>query len=267
MDNQRPERDGEGPRDGENLSDGKELFQANLSLIKRIVTYICARAHLTTVEAQDFQSHVSVKLIEHAYARLGEFKGQSTLKSFLFTVVRHLFQDYRNSLWGKWRPSAEAHRRGDLAILLERLMSRDEHPFDEACELMWTNHGVAASRQELDALRAALPIKPRRRIDSDEVLVDVPVHAPGPYEQLDMAERERQLTRLLVVLREIVETLPDQDRLILTLLYWDGRSIADIARILDLNQKALYPRIRRLLKDLRKTLEKRGFDGGALPEI
>ena len=74
------------------MSDGENFFLANLSLVKRIVAFICARHHLNAAEAQDFESIVYVKLVEDDYARLRKFKQQSSLKSFLFTVIRRLFQ-------------------------------------------------------------------------------------------------------------------------------------------------------------------------------
>jgi len=53
--------------------------------------------------------------------------------------------------------------------------------------------------------------------------------------------------------------LPAEDRLILRLRYWDGASVADIARHLSVPQKPLYRRIDRALSALRTHLELQGI--------
>ena len=45
-----------------------------------------------------------------------------------------LLLDWRNSQYGKWRPSRQATRLGRHAITLERLMSRDSLSAAEAVE-------------------------------------------------------------------------------------------------------------------------------------
>src|SRR4030095_1838679 len=47
---------------------GEALFLAQLGLIDSVVAFVCARHHLTSAEADDFSSHVRLKLIENDYA-------------------------------------------------------------------------------------------------------------------------------------------------------------------------------------------------------
>ncbi len=70
-------------------------------------------------------------------------------------VVQRLFLDHRNRQWGKWRPSAEAKRRGPLAILLERLVVRDGWTFEQAVETLRTNHRGGGGWDAPRALREA----------------------------------------------------------------------------------------------------------------
>ena len=67
--------------------------------------------------------------------------------------------------WGRWRPAAAARQVGPAAVLLERLVYRDGLPFDEACEVLRTRHGVQVSREELETCRRALPIRAARPRD------------------------------------------------------------------------------------------------------
>ena len=43
---------------------GEALFESSLELIERVISFVSARHHLPGVEADDFGSHVKLKLIE-----------------------------------------------------------------------------------------------------------------------------------------------------------------------------------------------------------
>src|ERR1019366_2147799 len=105
-----------------------------------VISFVSARHHLPGVEADDFASHVKLRLIEDDYAILRKFQRRSSLRTYLTVVIQRMFLDYRISAWGKWRPSAEAKRAGAVAVQLEQLMGRDGYRFGEACELLETNH-------------------------------------------------------------------------------------------------------------------------------
>lgn len=246
---------------------GETLFVSQLDVIGRVTSFVASRHHLAGAEADDFASHVSFKLIEDDYAILRKFEGRSSLRTYLTIVIQRLFLDYRISAWGKWRPSAEAKRAGPVAMLLDQLMGRDRYTFDEACQLLTTNHRVTASRSELERLAARLPVRLRRRFESDDVLAKVPSDAP-PVDEV-IAERDRQATseRVAGALRAAMAALGAQDRLILALRFEDGRSVAEIAGMLRLDQKGLYRRVERLLKDLRGALQARGIESAAVMEM
>ena len=246
---------------------GEALFESELELIERVISFVSARHHLPGVEADDFGSHVKLRLIEDDYGILRKFQGRSSLRTFLTTVITRLFLDYRNAAWGKWRPSAEAKRAGEVAILLERLTGRDDYSFEEACELMETNHQVTVGRTELEAIAGRLPSRVKRRFESDEALAAVPATQPEPDELIADQERAVIAARVEVALRKAMEGLGVQDRLIFALRFHDGRSLVDIARALRLDQKALYRRVERLLRALHSQLKAGGIDGEAALEI
>jgi RNA polymerase sigma factor (sigma-70 family) len=246
---------------------GEALFLSQLEVIERVISFVCARHHLSAADAEDFGSHAKLRLIEDSYARLRKFEGRSSPRTFLAIVIENLFLDYRNSAWGKWRPSAEAKRAGPAGVLLEQLLVRDGYTLDEACELMKLNHGVTMPRADLERLAGRLPVRPRRRFESDDVLVDVPSGGP-PLDDV-VAERDRQALadRVVAALKAVLSGLAPQDQLILTLRFEDGRTTADIAGMLRLDQKALYRRVERLLRELRAALEENGIDSRCVMEM
>jgi RNA polymerase sigma factor for flagellar operon FliA len=240
---------------------GEALFLSQLADIERVISFVSARYHLPGVEADDFESHVKLKLIEDDYQILGRFEGRSSLRTYLTIVIQRLFLDYRTHAWGKWRPSAEATRGGAVAVLLERLTNRDGHGFEEACELMETNHQVTVPRSALEAIAGRLPVRMRRRFESDEALADLRSDEPSVDDVIAERERAAIAVRLGKALKAALAGLGPQDRLIVAMQFHDGRTLADIARMLRLDQKALYRRSQRLMKELRSALEAQGING------
>jgi RNA polymerase sigma factor (sigma-70 family) len=252
------------------------LFLANLPVIDAVVDHVCRRHHLSGAEADDFASEVRLHFIERNYEPLRKFEGRSSLRTYLTVVVNHLFLDYRNRLWGKWRPSAEAKRQGPLAILLERLVARDGWTFDQAVETLRVNHGVEVN-DALDALCVKLTQRAPARQFVAEVEADgVESAAAPPDANVLRAEQDFLAKRVQTALDRVRQTLAPEMRLILKMRFEDSVPVADIARALHLNQKRLYRTIDQLLATLRQGLEAEGIDrddvsrlfaGGPLSEV
>jgi RNA polymerase sigma factor for flagellar operon FliA len=238
----------------------EDLFLSQLDVIDRVISFVSSRHHLPGVDADDFDSHVKMKLIEDDYGILRKFQGRCNLRTYLTVVVQRLFLDYRITAWGKWRPSAEAKRCGQAAILLERLTQRDGYGFEEACELMETNHQVTLSRAEIETIAARLPHRVRRRFESDAGLRDLPADQPSLDEIVVEQEHAVTAARVETALNAVMAGLDSQDRLIFQLRFRDGRTVADIARTLRLDQKALYRRVNHCLDRLLKSLQGSGID-------
>src|SRR5258708_11804305 len=249
------------------ISSAEALFVSQLGLVERVVRFVCARYHVASEDADDFASHAKVKVVEEEYAILRKFAGRSSLRAYLTVVIDRLLLDYRISAWGKWRPSAEARRNGSIAVLLDQLIVRDGHSFDEACQILTTNHRLTIARQEIERLATRLPGRVRRRFESDDRLIDVP--APGARADGPLIARERAAVegRLVAALRRAKERFDPQDRLIIAMRFEDGRTVADIATVLRLDQKSLYRRLEKLLRQLRAGLESDGVTPAEVREV
>lgn len=234
----------------------EQLFLGHLDLVERVIAHACRRCPFSHQEREDFAGTVRLKLVEDDYSRIRQFRGQSSIETFLTIVVRRLLLDYQNSVWGKWRPSAEAERLGEVAMWLERLLVREERSFDEACQILRLNHRVEMSAAELADLRAKLPTKNVRRFVPEERLAAEPSRELRPDERLEAKERAMEGRRLLGIFREAFASLPKEDQFFLREL--TDFKVADVARRRGVDQKALYRRRDKLLKKLRLELERRG---------
>lgn len=240
---------------------------SQLDIANRVTAFVCARNRLSADEADDFASHVTVKLLEDDQAILRKFAGRSSIRTYLTVVIQRLFLDYRIAAWGKWRPSAEARRQGEVGILVERLLTRDGYTVEEAFELLTTNHRVAISRAELDTLLERLPLRVKRRFEGEDALMLVSDSQPNPEDALAGQAHEESSARVAALLKRAIAAFPLEDQLLLTMRYEDGRTVAEIGAAMRLEQKSLYRRFERLLKELRSKLESEGVGAREVSEM
>jgi RNA polymerase sigma factor (sigma-70 family) len=238
--------------------DAEELFRQHLALIGQIAESICRRNGVHDHDAEDFASDVRLKLYEDNVAVIRKFKGKSTFKTYLTVVINKLFLDHRRRIWGKWSPSAQARRLGPVAVLLETYVYRDGCSFDVACQMLEQKHGLAVDHAALRKMLAQFPRRTPRRFQDDDGLDMVP-SADGADAHVLATERDDQRAIAEEALRRAVHELPDEDRVIIRMLYYQGLSIADIARQFGVEPKPLYPRIKQLLASLRKVLKAQGI--------
>jgi len=233
----------------------EQLFLGHLDLIKAVIGHTCRRSRFRPEHMGEFESYVMEKLIEGNYARLQKFKGESKIATFLTVTIKHLLFDFRDHLWGKWRNSAEALRLGGVAPQLEILLVRDELTFSEAVHIL-RDKGVDLPESELWNLRASLPPRIQRRFVGEEVLQAEASRDLRPDEQLAAQEKAVKSRIIYAALYECLAELPEDDRLLLRM--WMQMKVADIARVLGVEQKPLYRRLDRIKLRLRECLERRG---------
>jgi RNA polymerase sigma factor for flagellar operon FliA len=83
--------------------------------------------------------------------------------------------------------------------------------------------------------------------DSAEPLDAAPSDTPTPFEHV----RDQETRQLL---REAVERLPERDRLVIALYYYEGLKVSEIAKVLDLSEGRISQIHSEVLRQLRNTL-------------
>jgi RNA polymerase sigma factor (sigma-70 family) len=234
------------------MSRPSEFLLANLPLIEQIIASVCRRKGMSADDAEEFSAVMKLRLVEDDYAVIRAFKGRSSFATYIAAVVGHALLDYRNREWGKWRPSANAERLGEVAIQLERLLYRDGLTLDESSSALIAAH-PELPRDEIEKIAAELaPRAPRRRVDLDQL----PETAAAPSGN---AERVETAVRISSVVCEFIDRLPVDDQLILRLRFDSEMSVAQIARSLGLDQPLLYRRLYKHYADLRTALQDAGL--------
>lgn len=239
--------------------DYQRLFLDHLDLIDQIVRAAGRRRHLSTPEQEDLAGFVRVRLIEHNYATLRKFQNRSRLRTYLVSVVERLSLDFCVERWGRWRPSAVADRLGPVAVLLERLVTRDGHALEEAIEMARTNHACTESAGQLRQIWDQLP--PRFKVlEVGEDSAAGVTSDQTAETNIDDAEYQRNVERLERTLRSALAGVPNQDRVVLALRFDQDMSIAEIAQLTGSSVPTLHRRLERTIKQLKQALTASGFD-------
>lgn len=233
--------------------DPEQLYLEHRPFIEETLARICERYHVAHVDRDDLVSAAHFHLVRDDYRVLRAFEGRAPLTVYLLAVLRQLFQDWRNSRWGRWRPSVAARRLGPDAMLIEQLCQRDGHSLDEAVMLARTNHGVSSPESELRGLAAQLPARARRVYVSDDALADVATS--GDADELVGAE---EADRVSQALDRALGALSPEDRVLVRLRFEQDVSIAALARAQATDYQFIYRRLSRVLTGLRAAVEASG---------
>ncbi|HEV7591174.1 MAG TPA: sigma-70 family RNA polymerase sigma factor [Longimicrobium sp.] len=237
----------------------ERLLLDHLPWIERACAALARRHGLAGDEADDFLSWARLRLLEDDCAILRKFRGECAATTYLTVVLATLFRNYRVREWGKWRPSAAAKREGPLAVRLEALVKRDGFRLEEAAQRLRTAGATTLSDRELAALLARLPEHaPSRPLAAGGgALSEAP--APGSADAAVLAEQAgARRGEAEAALRRAVERLAARDQVVFRMRFWEGLSVAQIARGLGVPQKGLYRRIERALARMRRDLERGG---------
>ena len=241
----------------------EEIFLQQLPLIEQIAHKTCRRRRMRPEDTEDFVSLTRLKFLVDDYQVLRRFQGRSQLSTYLTTVVQHLFLDYCNQTWGRYRPSTEAQRGGPLAIEVEKLVARDGVALDDAVRAVAMRHPDVPT-DRIRRLAEALPRRASRRREGDEQLDSLPARDGDPEQELVSADQERAAQAASKALQSALRHLPSEDRLVLRLRAEQDLPVSDIARSLGLDAKALYRRLNRLYRELKGDLVERGISSTVL---
>jgi RNA polymerase sigma factor (sigma-70 family) len=241
---------------------------AHLAWIQRTMIAACRRTAGAGVDPDDFVSWATLQLIEDDYAVLRRFRGDSAVRTYLTAVIAMLHREYRVRCWGRWRPSAAARRHGPVAVRLETLVHRDRLPLRQAMLILRTHGETTLAERELADLYGELPRRgvalPRELTRLSVDAVDGAADGAGADSLVAAAEAERERRLLQEALARALAALSGDDQQLLRLQYWDGLTVAEIARRLDVPQKPLYRRIARALVALRRQLQAEGVSRSVL---
>lgn len=239
--------------------DYQRLLLDHLDLVDQIVRTTGRRRHLSATERDDFASFVNLRLVDDDYAILRKFQNRSTLWTYLAAVIERMSLDFCAEKWGRWRPSAMAERLGPIAVILERLVTRDSHTIEEAMEIVRTNHDSGMTYAELRRIWDQLPARVRTTEVGEEAAATV---SSGDSSETTVEDTElrKSIDRLQRSLQTAFDQIAAQDRVLIALRYDQDLSMVEIAKLTGSSVPTLHRRLDKSVKQLRSALTRAGVD-------
>ena len=243
------------------------LFESNLALIERVIGGVCHRAGMFGADAEDFASAAKLELMENDYAVLRLFEERSSLATFLTIVIQRFLIDERTKRTGRWHPSREAERLGESAVVLERIVRRDRRSIDEALPIVQSIDPTLTRERVVELEKRLPPRTPRPQAvelgDAERELA-----AAESADALALASDAGRLSEKTGrIIRDALEAMPLEDRMIIRFHYGSAMTIVEISSILRLPQRPLYRRLEGLLRRLREALTTAGIQPGDLADL
>ena len=222
--------------------------------MERLITTTCRKRALLDADCDEFASMVKIKLFENDCEIIRRFRKESKFSTYLGIIVQRTFSDFCTKRLGKWHASAAATRGGPTALELERLVYREGMAPDEAIARLRNAH-PGVTHEELTELLAGLPQRQRRpfTVSLDSSCIDVADDHDADI-LVVQSERRDLSERAAGVVRAFLDRLPDHDRLLLQFHFESDMQLAEISRMLRVDQKPLYRKRGQLLRELKNQL-------------
>ena len=237
--------------------DPREMLSQHVDLVRDVVRSVALRQRLTGTTLEDLESAVWMRLVEHDYRAIRQYRGKASFRTFLRVVVTRLLLDLRASAWGRWRASARARHFGKSAVRFEALLFRDGYSVDQALAILETK-GESLPEAVVDEIAASFRSLPRRFVPIEEV-PEVLAQEETPEASLEREPRLRRTNAVSEALKHVVWSLPASDRKLLQMRHAQGLKVATIARELKEDQMRLYRRLNGLHATMRRKIERAGI--------
>ncbi len=245
------------------FEEAKSFYVLNKNIIDKIIKIFCSKNKLSFDLSEEFTSHVNVKLMEESCKKIRVFKGDSTFKTYITNVIRNIFEDEKRRLWGRWKPSRKAIEMGPEAEILEQLVFRDKNIWEQAYDILTTNHKITISRDRAFELLETLE-EVHLKLERPDTVGFPPGeppagNAPTPDDMLIEEEELSKKNQIIDVIKRIRKSLSNEDRIILRMRFEDSMGISEIARGLNVKRSYVDKRLKRILKQFKEEIRKCGI--------
>jgi len=232
-----------------------------LALLNTVINATIGSRPMSPQDADDFRQTVYLRLVERRGDFFSRFRGDSSLRTYLFVVVGRMRLDWQNHHYGKWQPTLAARKAGPVGIVLDRLLNRDGCTVDEAIEHLRCRR-LPVDDGQVRRLAAALPARRRTQIVPAEFSErSQVVEFQDPVEA---RQRARAMRAHRTALRNALTQLSHSDRTLIRLRFVERLSVHSLAARTRTDSKALYRRFERIMRRLRRGLTAQGVDANSV---
>jgi RNA polymerase sigma factor (sigma-70 family) len=248
------------------IADPVSFLTDSYRKVDAIIRAVCFRNRLKPDETDDFASEVKLRLVEDDYRALRVFSGKSSVETYLTTVVANTVRDLIRERDGRWRPSEEAKRLGEIAERIEELIYRFRYPFHEAYQILTTNFGFTVSEKAARDIYFKLKVREGRPV---AVSYEEELHDERGTPEAEMVAAEQNILegRISAIIDEMRGQLSATDRLMLRMAFEDNLKLTVVAEQLRLTRSEVDRRIREILTDFKRGILQRGINYNDVREL
>lgn len=230
--------------------------------------------------ANDCFLYVWEKLHEDESRRIRTFKGDSSFRTFLYSVTNKLVVDFRRTQFGYKVLPKYFWEFDEINRYIFKLF------FYQNLTPVWAENSIQAEfkisqeeaqkrvdevekRMRESRLRLEIPGEKQPVLLGEEVdIIASEDKGVNPEESIIEVEVEQKRKRVLEILKEEVQKLDPEDALILQLYFEHGLTAKEISgAIPGVKEKNVYKRIERTLKNLRKYIQEKDVSKEDIKEI
>ncbi len=230
---------------------------------------ICRRRFFDPNEADECFIFVLDGLKADDYKRLRSFKGRSSLKTFIYTLVNSLATDFSRRKYGRRRLPETIKRLGELAQAVYRLVCWQRYSWSDAYEIVSLEGlfkgGFGGFLKETEPVKEA-PCRQNPYFvstDNDQTWTPEPAGLePNPLESLLAKMEQEDRVRAAGIIRAVSASLSEEDRLLISLVYGSGHSAALAGKSVGLKPATARKRLKRILTLFKTGLLAQGIRGG-----
>jgi RNA polymerase sigma factor (sigma-70 family) len=245
--------------------DPEKLLSSSDLLVK--IETVCKRRFSAENDQNECYVYVIDGLKADNFQRLRAFKGKSKLNTFLYSLINALVVDFRRKQYGRRRVPAGVAKLGKWAETVYRFVCWQKFTFDDAYDFLRVEGLYSGSYfqfiQEIEPIKKA-PCRENPSFQSldetgNNVLKNINDVGANPLEFLiHKLDNERRINAIKVI-RATTAALPEEDQLLVRLVYGSDQSVTAAAKIIGLAASTAGKRLKRLLTKYREKLLAEGI--------
>jgi len=228
---------------------------------------VCRRHFYTENDRSECYIFVLDSLRAENFKRLRTFKGKSKFSTYLYSLVNSLAIDFKRQRYGRRRIPSAVAKLGQWAEAVYRLVCWQKFSVDDAYEFLQIDGLFKGSYEKFQQAIEPIQKAPCRQNPSfmsrddygGDPLRKMSDADSNPLEKLiKKLKRERRIEAVKVI-RETTEGLPENDQLLVRLVYGSEHPVRAAAQVVGLSASAARRRLKRLLLKYRENLMAAGI--------
>jgi len=242
------------------MIDPEEILAASGILEK--IEAVCKRYFHTENDRHECYIFVLYSLRADNFKRLRAFKGKSKLTTYLYSLVNSLAIDFKRKKYGRRRIPTAVAKLGQWAEAFYRLVCWQKFSVDDAYDFLQIDGLFKGSydqfRQEIEPIQKA-PCRENPSFMSMEDCGGDPLRKmsdpdSNPLEILIKKLNREKRIKAVAVIRETTGNLPDNDQLLVRLVFGSEHPVRAAAKVIGLSASAARRRLKTLLIKYRENL-------------